>query len=107
MSTLDMINLVAEATDGVTVWHVIETLPAHQYDEHEHIREHARLAVAAKLSATAPMGLPISYIEDRYTMTFEDDSVCFDSDGNDYPEHDYGEVECSRCGAEPDGEGDD
>lgn len=29
------------------------------------------------------------------------DDECVDSDGEPWPEHDYGEVECRRCGAEP------
>jgi hypothetical protein len=104
MSTLDMVNLVAEATDGVNVWYAVETLPAHQYDEHEVIREHAEKAVRAKLATTAPVGLPVGIRIDRYTLDFEDDdSVCVDRDGSEYPEHDYDEIECRRCGAEPDG----
>lgn len=31
-----------------------------------------------------------------------DPTVCEDADGHTYPEHDYGESECHRCGAEPD-----
>lgn len=30
------------------------------------------------------------------------DDQCLDRDGYEYPEHDYGEVDCRRCGAEPD-----
>lgn len=29
-----------------------------------------------------------------------DDTDCIDSNGNDYPEHDYRGHECRRCGAE-------
>jgi len=29
------------------------------------------------------------------------DDECVDRDGEPWPEHDYGEVECRRCGAEP------
>lgn len=28
--------------------------------------------------------------------------TCVDRDGNEYPEHDYDDIECRRCGAEPD-----
>lgn len=28
---------------------------------------------------------------------------CVDSNGDVWPEHDFGEVECLRCGAEPEG----
>ena len=30
-----------------------------------------------------------------------DDDQCLDSDGDPWPEHDYDEVDCRRCGAEP------
>lgn len=30
------------------------------------------------------------------------DDACVDNDGNVYPEHDYREYDCHRCGAEPD-----
>lgn len=30
----------------------------------------------------------------------DDDTACIDADGNEWPEHDYGHTECSRCGAE-------
>jgi len=33
----------------------------------------------------------------------DDDSVCQDGTGHWYPEHDYDEIECRRCGAEPEG----
>jgi hypothetical protein len=29
------------------------------------------------------------------------DDECMDKDGDAWPEHDFGEVECRRCGAEP------
>lgn len=29
------------------------------------------------------------------------DDECIDGEGNPYPEHDFGEVDCRRCGAEP------
>jgi hypothetical protein len=35
--------------------------------------------------------------------TYQDapDDICVDADDNTYPEHDYDEVDCRRCGAEP------
>lgn len=33
-------------------------------------------------------------------MSWTDDQ-CVDGDGNEYPEHDWDEVDCRRCGAEP------
>lgn len=30
-----------------------------------------------------------------------DYDICIDSNLDDFPEHDYGESECRRCGAEP------
>lgn len=33
-------------------------------------------------------------------MVTVDDSTCV-ADGVAYPEHDFGEIECRRCGAEP------
>lgn len=32
-----------------------------------------------------------------------DDTVCVDNNGDEWPEHDYAEIDCRRCGAEPEG----
>lgn len=34
-----------------------------------------------------------------------EDTDCVDADGEVWPEHDFDEVECRRCGAEPEEEG--
>lgn len=34
----------------------------------------------------------------KYRIFYDDE--CVDSDGEVYPEHDFGEIECRRCGAE-------
>ena len=44
--------------------------------------------------------------QDGFTMDEEhvcgdDETECRDRDGNPYPEHDYDDFECRRCGADP------
>lgn len=38
-------------------------------------------------------------MEDEFAAN--DNTVCIDRFGDAYPEHDYNEVDCVRCGAEP------
>jgi hypothetical protein len=33
-----------------------------------------------------------------------DDTVCVDNNGDEWPEHNFDEYECRRCGAEPEGQ---
>lgn len=40
-------------------------------------------------------------------IDYSEIDACVDARGNEYFEHDYDEVECWRCGAEPDWEGED
>lgn len=42
----------------------------------------------------------LGHREDDADELGPDDDVCVDGDGEEWPEHDYGSVECRRCGAE-------
>jgi hypothetical protein len=42
-------------------------------------------------------------VKDETMMSDEvPDDACVDRDGEVWPEHDYDDIECRRCGAEPD-----
>lgn len=66
---LDLVTVIAEATDGVTVWYASESVPAHQYDGHDFVRGMCEASVRGKLAAEAPEGLPVTIRTDRWTMT--------------------------------------
>ena len=69
---LDLVTVIAEATDGVSVWYASESVPAHQYDEHELIRDMAEMSVRMKLADVlhreGDPGLVITVKTDRWTM---------------------------------------
>lgn len=66
---IELVSVIAEATDGVSVWYASEAVPAHQWDEHSFVRTFAEASVRAKLTAEAPAGLTVTVRTDRWTMT--------------------------------------
>ena len=42
----------------------------------------------------------VAYLAERYSV-FEVDTQCVNASGHTYPEHDYDEVTCRRCGVDP------
>lgn len=46
-------------------------------------------------------GRVMRYSAGQCVAYFPPDDACVDAAGNEYPEHDYDETECRRCGAEP------
>lgn len=70
-----LVVLVAEATDGETVWYNSVTASADGYDKYEAIRDMMNAEVRKALACTAPAGLPITVTELRQTIPLgpEDD----------------------------------
>lgn len=44
--------------------------------------------------------IPAHMVDAEQAWPEDDDQACIDANGDEWPEHTYGAIECKRCGAE-------